>query len=197
MDNGTLDKRLTDDQIVTAPLSRRRLFLKLLGGGVLGATAVAAGIGRTERAEARQQFEPLWNSAQVLIGNSPVDQTPDSSIECPLFFENGHFANAFHGLDLSNLPTTGQVIGTVTYHNDTIEPDFSSLGSSIAVAVTTGSDGIQYLVVAGEGTVTGGTGYFSGVTKAIIRCQYKVQVAGQNDIRLIACVDCILVLIRH
>jgi hypothetical protein len=126
-----------------------------------------------------------------------VDQTPNSSIECPLFFENGHFANGFHGLDLSNLLTTGQVIGTVTYHNDTIEPDFSSVGSSIAVAVSTGSDGIQYLVVAGEGTVTGGTGYFSGVTKAIIRCQYKVQVAGQNDIRLIACVDCILVLIRH
>ena len=194
MDDRTLDKSLSDDdQIVTAPSSRRRQFLKLLGGGVLGATVVTAGIGRTERAEANQ-FEPLWNSAQVLIGNSPEDQDPSPIIECPLFFDNGHFANAFHTLDLSNLPT---VIGTVTRHNDTIVPDNSSPSAAIAATIAQGSDGNSYLLVAGEGEVTGGTGYFSGVTKAVMRCKYKVEVAGPTDIRLIACVDCVVILIRH
>jgi hypothetical protein len=192
MDKSTQDKHLTDDQIVTAPSSGRRSFLKLLGGGVLGATAMAAGIGGIERAEANQ-VEPLWNSAQVFIGNSPAEQSPSPSITCPLFFDNGHFANAFHTLDLSDLQTTGKVSGTVTYHNDTIEPDFSS---SVAAAVTQGTDGILYLVVAGEGKVTGGTGYFRGVTEAIIRCKYKVAVDQNKNILLIACVDCVVILVR-
>ena len=193
MDKSTQDKHLTDEQIVTAQSSQRRLFLKLLGGGVLGATAVAAGIGDIDQAEANQ-FEPLWNSARVLIGHSPADQSPDPFIECPLFFDNGHFAHAFHTLDLSDLPTTGEVRGTVSRHNNTIEPDFSS---SIATAVTQGTDGIPYLVVAGEGTVTGGTGFFRGVTGAIIRCKYKVAVDQNGNLLLIACVNCVVILVRN
>jgi hypothetical protein len=169
------------------------VFLKWLGGGVLGATAVAAGIGDLERAEA-SQFEPLWNSAQILIGHSPADQSPSPFIECPLFFSNGHFAQGFHTLDLSNLSTTGEVRGTVSRHNDTIEPDFSS---SIATAVTPGTDGIPYLVVAGEGTVMGGTGFFRGVTSAIIRCKYKVAVDENDNLLLIACVNCVVILVRN
>jgi hypothetical protein len=108
MDKSTQDKRLNNDHIVTARSSRRRLFLKLLGGGVLGAMVVAASIGGIERAEAND-FEPLWNSALVLIGNSPGNQNPSSFIQCPLFFDNGQFADAFHTLDLSHLQTTRAV----------------------------------------------------------------------------------------
>ena len=69
------------------------------------------------------------------------------------------FADAFHTLDLSNLSTTGEVRGTVRHHNDAIEPNF---GASIAADVAQGSDGIPYLLVGGEGTVTNGAGYFQG-----------------------------------
>ena len=197
MDRSTQDERTTDDQIVTGRSSRRRLFLKLLGGGALGATAVAAGIGRIGRAEAKHDanhFEPLWKSAQVLIGNSPADQSPSPFINCPLFSEDGHFANAFHALDLSDLATTGEVRGTLTYHDQTIEPDFSA---SIATAVTEGSDGILYLVVAGEGKVTRGTGYFRGINKVIVRGKYKVAVDPHGNLLLIACVDCVAILVHE
>jgi hypothetical protein len=102
MKNNMQNNRLTDDKIDTAWSVRRRSFLKLLSGSVLGAVGVVAGIGRIERAEANQfgikrenknQFEPLWKSAQIFIGNSPTEQIPSPIIECPLFFENGHFAN--------------------------------------------------------------------------------------------------------
>lgn len=185
MAQNTRNTRNIDDPIVTAPCSHRRSFLRLLGGGVLGATGVAAGIGRAEA----QAFEPLWNSAQVLIGNSPGDQSPSPVIQCPLFFENGHFASAFHTLDLSDL---SHVIGGMTSGKDTIQPDFSS---SVAVSTTVGTDGIPYLVVAGEGTVTGGMGYFRGVTKAIVRCKYKV--ADPSSFLLLACVDCVVILVRN
>jgi len=181
----TRDKRTVHDQIVTARAHHRRSFLKLLSGGVLGATGVAAA---TRRAEA-QAFEPLWNSAQVLIGNSPADQSPSPVIQCPLFFDNGHFASAFHTLDLSNLP---QVRGTITSGRDTIQPDFSP---SVAATTTVGTDGIPYLVVAGEGTVTRGTGPFRGVTSVIFRCKYKV--ADPSSLLLLACVDCVAVLVRN
>ena len=177
--------------------SGRRLFLKLLGGGVLGSTAIAAGIDGVNAQialEAGDAFEPLWDSARVLIGNSPADQNPSSVISCPLFFDNGDFANAFHTLDLSLLRTMGIVIGKAIHGNDTIEPDF---GPSIATAVTKGTDGIQYLLVAGEGKVTAGTGYFRGVTNAIVRCKYKMTMNGMGDILLIACVDCVLILVRN
>ena len=119
MDKSTQGNRLTDDQIVTARSTRRRSFLKLLGGGALGATAVAASIGGIERAEAQAEandVEPLWNSALVLIGNSPEDQIGNTSITCPFFFDDGEFAHAFHTLDLSDFPE--KVTGTITYHKD-------------------------------------------------------------------------------
>jgi hypothetical protein len=124
-------------QIVTGASSERRSFLKLLGGGVLGVSQIGAQGGENT-------FEPLWNSALVLIGNSPRDQDASPMIECPLFYDNGHFANASHALDLSKLP---QVHGTITLGKDTIEPDFRA---SVAATATLGSDGIPYLVVAGE-----------------------------------------------
>ncbi|MBK8211966.1 MAG: hypothetical protein IPK78_20535 [Rhodospirillales bacterium] len=190
MDESTQDRRFTDGLIVAAQSSRRRLFLKLLGGGVLGATTAAAGIGGIDRAEANPQFSPIWKSAKILVGNSPADQSPRQSITCPLFFESGEFSNAFHTLDLSKLPTTGKVKGTVTHYNNTIEPEFNS---SIAVAVTRANDGVQYLIVSGEGKVTGGTGYFRNVDKAIVRGKYKVATSPNHQ--LIACVDCVVILV--
>jgi hypothetical protein len=168
MAQNTRNKRIFDDPIVTAACGNRRSFLRLLGGGVLGATGVAAGLGRAEA----QAFEPLWSSAQVFIGNSPADQSPSPVIQCPLFFENGHFASAFHTLDLSDL---SHVTGGMTSGKDTIQPDLSS---SVAVTTTVGTDGIPYLLVAGEGTVRGGPGYFRGVTKGIVRCKYKLADPG-------------------
>ena len=186
MDTSTRHTRNSDGPIVRVRSNERRSFLRLLGGSILGATGVAF-IGGIERVEA-SAFEPLWNSAQVLVGNSPTDQIPSPVIQCPLFFDNGHFADAFHTLDLSNLP---QVSGTVTFGKDTIEPDF---GSSVAAATTLGTDGIPYLVVAGEGQVTGGEGYFRSVTHSIIRCKYRV--ADPNSLFLIACVYCVVILVR-
>jgi len=75
----------------------RRNFLKLPGSGVVRAPALSAEIGGTE---AKEAFPPLWNSAQVFVGNSVLDQSPNTFIQCPMFFDNGHFANAFHTLDL-------------------------------------------------------------------------------------------------
>jgi hypothetical protein len=187
MDKSTQVKRLAYEQNAAASPSQRRTFLKFLGGSVLGATALAGSIGRIEGAEA---FKPLWNSAQVFIGNSPEDQVPSFFIKCPMFFDNGHFAHAFHTLDLTHAPSS--VRGTMTFQDDTIEPNFSS---SVVAANNQGSDGINYLLVGGEGTVTGGTGYFRGVTNAIIRCKYKV--TAQNPYALIACVDCVIVIIRN
>jgi hypothetical protein len=180
--------RASDDSNVTVQASQRRSFLRLLGSGVLGATGLTAGLGGIGRAEA-SEFEPLWSSAQVLIGNSPTDQSPSPVIQCPLFFDNGHFAHASHTLDLANLP---QVRGTITFGRDTIEPDFSS---SVAAAATIGTDGIPYLVVAGEGKVTRGRGSFHGVTNAIVRCKYIV--ADPTSLLLIACVDCVVILVRN
>jgi hypothetical protein len=192
MKESTDNHLTTDDKTDAAWPVQRRSFLKLLSGSVLGAAWVAVGIGSIKRAEANK-FEPLWNSAQIFIGNSPIEQSPSPIIECPLFFDNGHFANASHILDLSNLQTTGEVRSPITYNNDTIEPDLSA---SIAVAVTQGSDGFPYLVVAGEGEVTGGTGYFKSVNKAIIRCKYKVADDSAN-LLLIACINCVVILVRN
>jgi hypothetical protein len=171
----------------------RRSFLKLLGGGFLGATAMTAGVGGIERAQAKdEEFPPLWKSALVLIGKSPADQYPSSVIKCPFFFENGKFANAFHTLNLSMLRTTGRVTGSISHLNDTIHPDFSP---SIAGTVTQGTDGKQYFLVAGEAALTAGTGIFKDVSKVIVRCKYKVTVDPQGDILLIACVDCVAILV--
>ena len=183
------DKQLTDGSSVTEQLGRRRFLLKL---GAFGAMAGVAAFSDAERASASDDIKPLWKSATVFVGNSLADQSPSPSITCPMYFANGAFANASHGLDLSQLPTTGRVIGTFTYQNKTIQPDF---GTSIAATVAQGSDGVPYLLVAGEGTVNGGTGYFEAVTRAIIRCKYKVS-GGASNPRLISCVNCVLILVR-
>lgn len=170
------------DQIVTGASSERRSFLKLLGTGVLGVGQIGA------QGEANT-LEPLWDSALVLIGNSPRDQNASPMIQCPLYYDNGHFANASHALDLSKLP---QVHGTITIGKDAVEPDFSS---SVAATTTLGSDGIPYLVVAGEGKITRPPRAFRDVTDVIIRCKYKV--AGPSSLLLIACVDCVVILVRN
>jgi hypothetical protein len=182
-------------EMTAAPSSERRSLLKLLGGGFLGATAMAAGVDGIKRAQAEEEeFQPLWSSALVLIGNSPADQSPSSVIKCPFFFENGRFANAFHTLDLANLRMTGRVTGSISHQNDTIHPDFSP---SIAGVVTQGTDGKQYFLVAGEAALTAGTGIFKDVSRVIVRCKYKVTVDRQGDILLIACVDCVAILVRN
>jgi hypothetical protein len=133
----------------------------------------------------------LWNSAEVFIGRSLEDQDPSDEIECPLFFTNGHFAHGVHTLDLSGLPN-GPVLGSITHLDDVLHPDFSD---SMAAEIATGSDGELYLLVAGEGTVSDATGYFTGVTRAIVRCKYKVALEGGLPL-LIACVDCVCILVR-
>jgi len=179
--------------MITAPSSGRRSVLKLLGGGFLGATAAVAGVGGIRGAQAKEdEFPPLWGSALVWIGNSPADQYPSSVIRCPFFLENGRFADAYHTLDLSNLRFTGRVTGSISHLNDTIYPDFSP---SIAGTVTQGTDGKQYFLSAGEAALTGGPGFFKDVTKVIVRCKYKATVDRQGDILLIACVNCVAILV--
>jgi hypothetical protein len=182
------DTRLTGRSKDAQQSSRRRF---LYHAGALGASVGAAVLVGAEPVAADREIKPLWDSAAVFIGNSLKDQAPGPVINCPMYFANGEFANASHGLDLSHLQTTGQVIGTFTYLGTTIQPDFST---SVAATVAQGSDGVWYLLVGGEGTITGGTGYFHGVTKTIIRCKYKV-APGPNPL-LIACVDCVLILVR-
>jgi hypothetical protein len=184
------DKRSAANvKIDTERSNERRSFLKLLSSSALGAAGVAVGIGSIERAEATQ-LEPLWHAAKILVGNSLANQPPSTIIECPLFLENGLFANASHMLDVTNLGR-GEVIGTLTYRNNTIEPNF---GGSIAVAPALGSDGTPYLLVAGEGIVTGATGNLRGVTKAIIRCKYKLDSI--DTLLFKACVDCVIILVK-
>jgi len=185
-----VDKNLADHRILTAPSSERRSFLKALGGGVLGATAAAASIGSVE---AKEGFDPLWDSARVLIGQSPSDQIPNSFIKCPLFHADGHFAHSYHTQDLSNLQRPR---GTMIHGDDVIEPNF---GPSIAVAITTGTDGVAYLLVGGEGKVTGGKGYFRHVDTAIVRCKYKVPAGSSLNsasLLLIRCTSCVIILVR-
>jgi len=42
-----------------------------------------------------------------------------------------------------------------------------------------------------------GTGYFRDITNAIVRCKYKVTMDQLGNILLIACADCVLVLVRN
>jgi hypothetical protein len=183
MDRTTRESRRLEDRLATE-FTHRRAFLKVAGGGVLSATAMAIG-GVAEAS----RFEPLWNSAEVLIGQSPADQSPSPVIECPLFFDNGQFADGFHTLDLSNLP---EVRGTITVGRDTIEPNLSQ---SVAAAATVGSDGSPYLLVGGEGPVAGGRRFFRDVTHAIVRCKYRV--ADPHSLQLVACARCVVILVRE
>jgi hypothetical protein len=191
----THDQRPAQAHIVMPRTSPRRSFLRLLGDGVLGATAAATGVGAVGEARA-SVYEPLWSAGQVFVGSSPVEQDPRPDIMCPMFFANGHFADAFHSVDLSKLFTTGEVLGSFTYHGETITADFSPPSNNVAAAVAPGNDGTDYLLVGGEGAVDGGeTGYFRGVTNIIVRCKYKVDDGDPQ--RLVACVSCVVILIRH
>ncbi len=164
METTTRDRQHAADLGSPDRASERRAFLRTIGIGILGATG---GIGTLELGAqvSAPGVAPLWDSAQVLIGHSPTDQAPGPVIEYPLFFDYGQFANGFHTLDLSSLP---QVRGTITLGRDTIAPDF---GPSVAAATVVGTDGMPYLVVAGEAQVTDGRRRFREVTRVIVRCK--------------------------
>ena len=177
------------DRFAPAQPDGRRAFLTAIGCEVLGATAIAAGLGGSERVEAALGRSPP--SADVFLGKSAADQPAGHVIESPLYFMNGDPAGAFHTLDVSTWRMSGVVSGLVTSGADTIAPDFST---SVAAAITHGSDGELYFVVAAEGTVTDGTGVFSNVTKAILRGKYKATVDATGNPLLHACADCVILL---
>ena len=60
----------------------RRSFLLSAGAGALGAAALN---GNDAQAVEVRGFQPLWGSAEVVVGNSPGEQRPSSVIKCPLF----------------------------------------------------------------------------------------------------------------
>jgi hypothetical protein len=141
-------------------------------------------------AAGKERISRIWNSAEVLIGNSPAEQIPSPIITCPFFFPNGSFAKASHTLDLSGL-ASGTVKGNISC--DTISPDFSQ---SLAATTTVGSDGHLYLLTAGEAEVSGGEGNFHGVTQAIVRCKYKAVPDPSGLPLLVACHLCVAILVR-
>src|SRR4029453_6804489 len=168
--------------------SSRRTFLQS-SGGVLGAALVPSlGLSGGAHAAAKEQLPRIWHSADVLIGNSVTEQSPSPIITCPMFYPNGHFANASHTLDLSAFP----VKGNISWQGETISPDFSR---SFAAGTTTGTDSYLYLLTAGEAEVVGGEGPFSDVTQAIVRCKYKV-VNQNGQLLLVACVNCVAIFVR-
>lgn len=183
-------KNTTNDMMNSSVASERRSFLKAVSGGIVGASVLAAGAGNVN-ADPVKKYEPLWQSGLVLIGNSVEPQTPSFTIECPMFYANGHFADASHSLDLSNLPTGGDVIGTVTYNNETVVPEF---GDNIAATPVLGADGVPYILVGGTGTISEETGFFETINTVIIRCKYEV--AGLDAPLLIRCIDCVVILAR-
>lgn len=184
MDQSTIS---TDGQITSNLGGQRRSFLKAVSGGIVGASVLAAGVGKVN-ADPVKKYAPLWQSSLVLIGNSVAPQNPSSYIECPMFFANGHFADASHSLDLTNLEN---VIGTVTYNNETVVPDF---GANIAATPVMGFDEVPYVLVGGTGTVSGGTGFFETIDTVIIRCKYEVTAL--DSFLLIRCIDCVAILAR-
>jgi len=144
------------------------------------------------QATGRERVPRIWDSADILIGNSPVEQAPSPIITCPMFLPDGRFAQASHTLDLSGL-AGGTVKGNITWDGDIISPDFSQ---SLAVGTAMGSDGHLYLLTAGEAEVSGGEGPFRGVTQAIVRCKYKAVLDTSGLPLLVACVICVAVLVR-
>lgn len=170
----------------------RRAFFATVGGEALGAAAIVAGIAGSERAGASAARSA--RAAEVFIAKSANDQEPHQVVESPLYFMNGDLAGGFHTLDVSTWRMSGVVTGTVTSGGDTIIPDFSS---SVAAAMTHGSDGELYFVVAAEGSVTGGKGVFDNVTKAIFRGKYRATVDPTGNPLLQACADCVIVLMRE
>src|SRR5262249_54738850 len=95
----------------------RKIGRREVTGGLIASILTLPITLMTTAASARD-YRPLWRSARVLIGNSPEDQAPSPIITCPMFFENGKFADGFHTLDLSNLEATGQVTGTISHGHD-------------------------------------------------------------------------------
>lgn len=160
-----------------------------LGGSATLLGAVLAPAVVAPAARAAEQGSRIWQSAEVLIGQSEADQVPATSIRCPLYFANGQYANASHGLDLGVFPVRGDIV----WNGLTVVPN---LGESLAVAAAAGTDGNLYLLVGAEGSVTGGSGVFSGVSRAIVRCKYKVAPSAGQPL-LIACVYCTVALVRH
>jgi hypothetical protein len=160
-----------------------------LGGSatLLGALASQAVLGPT--AWAAKQDSRIWQSALVLVGQSEADQEPSTSIRCPLYFTNGQYANASHGLDLGTFP----VRGDITWNGATIVPN---LGESLAVSDAAGTDGHLYLLVGAEGSVSDGSGIFAKVSRAIVRCKYKIAPSAGTPL-LVACSYCMVVLVRR
>jgi hypothetical protein len=169
----------------------RRHFLRTSGaaGAALLPSLVVSG---SAQAAGKEHVPRIWDSAEILIGQSPADQAASPIITCPMFLPSGRFANASHTLDLSGL-ARGVVQGDISWDGDSISPDFSQ---SLAASTTMGSDGHHYLLTAGEGEVAGGTGNFRGVTLAIVRCKYKVVLDQGGLPLLVACVTCVAILVR-
>lgn len=130
----------------------------------------------------------LWHAAEILVGQSDADQLPAPAIRCPLYFANGHRSPASHSLDLGSYP----VQSDIRWNDDSIAPDF---GASLAVNTAPGTDGATWLLVGAEGSVSGGRGVFTGISRAIVRCKYKV-VPDVRGPMLVACSYCMVVLLR-
>ena len=170
----------------------RRHFLRT--SGVVGAALLPSLVFLDPaQATGKERVPRIWDSADILIGNSPVEQDPSPIITCPMFLPNGRFAQASHTLDLSGLAGGGTVTGNISWDGDTISPDFSH---SLAVGTAMGSDGHLYLLTAGEAAVSGGKGQFRDVTEAIVRCKYKAVLDTNGLPLLVACVVCVAILVR-
>src|SRR5262245_45644657 len=172
----------------------RRHFLNTAGTIVGGAFVPSFVLSEQASAAGKDGIPRLWKNADILIGNSLVEQVPSPVIECPFFYPNGLFANGSHTLDLTGLASGGPIKGSINWYGETISPDFNR---SIANSVATGTDGNTYLLSAGEAEVSGGEGHFSGVTQAIVRCKYKVVLDSRGIPLLVACVGCVAILVRN
>lgn len=172
---------------MTNPLLRREFFgtCSAVVGAVLAAPAALA---PAVALAADPQTPRLWTSADILIGSSASEQVPSPVITCPFYLPSGNDAGASHTLDLSAYP----VRSDITWHGQTITPDLSQ---SLAVNTAVGSDGFVYLLVGAEGDVVGATGQLQGVTRAVVRCKYKV-VMSQTGPLLVSCVHCVAIMIR-
>ena len=170
----------------------RRHFLRT--SGAVGAVLLPS-LAFLDPAQAagRERVPRIWDSADILIGNSPTEQPPSPIIMCPMFLPDGRFADASHTLDLSGLAGGGAVTGNISWDGHTISPDFSH---SLAVSTAMGSDGHLYLLTAGEAAVSGGKGHFRDVTEAIVRCKYKAALDPNGLPLLIACVVCVAILVQ-
>jgi hypothetical protein len=160
-----------------------------LGGSATLLGALVAPTVLAPAAWAAAQGSRIWQSAEILVGQSEADQAPATSIRCPLYFANGQYANASHSLDLGVFPVSSDIV----WNGVTVVPN---LGESLAVNGAAGTDGNTYLLVGAEGSVSNGSGVFSGVSKTIVRCKYKIAPSAGTPL-LIACVYCMVALVRH